>query len=245
MTRYKLLALDMDGTLLNEAKEISADNKRAIAEAQAAGVTVMLATGRGIRSIMPYVEELGLTSPIVAVNGSEVWSSPDTLLRRQLMDPEHVRRLHALAVRHDTWWWAYAVDRLYNRDEWTEELERVEWLKFGFYYEDVRILAEVRNIVEGWNELEVTNSHPYNIELNPLGVSKASGLAAVCELLGIAMDEVVAMGDSENDVAMLRAAGLGVAMGNAQDSVKLLADRVTVTNEEHGVAEVIRGYMLV
>lgn len=85
----------------------------------------------------------------------------------------------------------------------------------------------------------MTNSHPCNIELNPKGVSKASGLKEVCRRLGIDMSEVVAVGDSLNDLAMIREAGLGVAMGNAQEEVKKAADWTTVTNEEDGVAEVI------
>jgi hypothetical protein len=98
--------------------------------------------------------------------------------------------------------------------------------------------------VDSWSTLEITNSHPCNLELNPKGISKASGMRKVCELLGITMSEVVAMGDSMNDLSMIRAAGLGVAMGNAQDGVKAAADLVTATNDEHGVAKVIREYVL-
>ncbi|MNR51606.1 Sugar phosphatase YidA [compost metagenome] len=80
--------------------------------------------------------------------------------------------------------------------------------------------------------------------MNPLGVSKATGVEAVCDLLGISMSEVIAMGDSQNDIAMIREAGLGVAMGNAQEEVKQIADITTVTNNEHAVAQVIRKYLL-
>ena len=105
-------------------------------------------------------------------------------------------------------------------------------------------MQRIREIVESWGTLEITNSHPSNIELNPLGISKASGVEAVCQLLGIRMSEVIAMGDSENDITMIREAGLGVAMGNAQDEVKRIADITTVTNNEHAVAKIIRTYML-
>lgn len=244
MGAYKLLALDMDGTLLTEAKEISKENKDAIHAAIEAGITVMFSTGRGVQSAMPYVVELGLESPMVAVNGSEVWESPGKLHSRTLLSPDTVSRLHRMAVEHDCWWWAYAVDGIYNRDNETRDFESHEWLKFGYYTENANKLKTIRQTAESWGILEITNSHPCNIELNPKGISKASGLETVCKLRGISMSEVIAMGDSENDITMIQAAGLGVAMGNAQEGVKKLADAVTATNEEHGVAKVIQEYLL-
>ena len=124
------------------------------------------------------------------------------------------------------------------------DIDSQEWLKFGYFTENMEKLQQIRDIVEGWGTLEITNSHPSNIELNPLGISKASGVETVCQLLGISMSEVIAMGDSENDIAMIREVGLGVAMGNAQDEVKRIADITTVTNNEHAIAKVIRTYML-
>ncbi|OPH60369.1 phosphoglycolate phosphatase [Paenibacillus ferrarius] len=244
MGTYKLIALDMDGTLLNEDKKISAENREAIEQATALGKIVIMSTGRGAISAMPYIEELGLTTPLVVVNGSEVWESPSKLHKRTLLSAQTVRNLHKLAQEHDCWWWAYSVNGVFNRESEQLDLEEQEWLKFGYFTENQDKLQRIRTIVEGWGILEITNSHPSNIELNPLGISKASGLEMVCQLLGIQMSEVIAMGDSENDIAMIREAGLGVAMGNAQDEVKRIADITTLTNEEHGVAEVIRTYLL-
>ncbi|MFC0214033.1 Cof-type HAD-IIB family hydrolase [Paenibacillus chartarius] len=244
MGKYKLVALDMDGTLLNEEKHISAENREAIFAALNAGVTVMMSTGRGVQSASPYVRELGLQTPIVAVNGSEVWKNPDELLHRELMPVATIKELHRIAVENDTWYWAYAVEGIFNKDGWTDAPDDIHWLKFGYYTEDEEKLAAIRRTVDSWGTLEITNSHPCNIELNPLGVSKASGLRRVCDMLGITMDEVIAMGDSFNDLAMIKEAGLGVAMGNAQDGVKAAADVVTVTNEEHGVAKIISEYVL-
>ncbi|SEC66056.1 Cof-type HAD-IIB family hydrolase [Paenibacillus sp. GP183] len=244
MGKYKLIALDMDGTLLNEEKLISIPNRKAILSALETGVTVIFSTGRGVQSAMPYVEELGLQTPIVTVNGSEVWKTPGELLKRHLMPAEQVRKLHELAVKHDTWWWAYAVTGMYNTEKWTDDIDGTQWLKFGYYTEDAAVLSEIRRSVEAWDVFEITNSHPSNIELNPKGVSKASGIAEVCKILGIQMSEVIAMGDSENDIAMIRSAGLGVAVGNAQEGVKRIADITTVTNDEHAVARIINDYIL-
>ncbi|WP_261304636.1 Cof-type HAD-IIB family hydrolase [Paenibacillus andongensis] len=244
MGSYKLLALDMDGTLLDDDKKISVENREAIQEATEAGKIVIMSTGRGAASAMPYIQELGLTSPLVVVNGGEVWESPSKLLKRTLLPAETVRNLHRLAQTYDCWWWAYSVEGVFNRESETMDIDSQEWLKFGYYTENMEKLQQIREIVEGWGTLEITNSHPSNIELNPLGISKASGVETVCQLLGISMSEVIAMGDSENDIAMIRAVGLGVAMGNAQDEVKRIADITTVTNNEHAIAKVIRTYML-
>ncbi|WP_405082036.1 Cof-type HAD-IIB family hydrolase [Paenibacillus chitinolyticus] len=244
MSQYKLVALDMDGTLLNEEKQVSPANREAIYAALEAGVTVIFSTGRGVQSALPYAEELKLQTPIVSVNGSEVWKAPHDLLKRTLLDLDLVRRMYDLAIEHDTWYWAYSVEGMYNRDNWAEDITKPQWLKFGFYTENKESLEIIRGELARWGELEITNSHPDNLELNPKGISKASGIEEVCNLLGIEMSQVIAMGDSENDIAMIRAAGLGVAMGNAQDGVKRIANLVTVTNDEDGVAKIIQEYVL-
>ncbi|MCI3920006.1 Cof-type HAD-IIB family hydrolase [Paenibacillus sp. TRM 82003] len=241
---YKLLALDMDGTLLNEQTEISAENEKWIRKAIESGIHVCLATGRGYASALPFAEQLGLTSPMVLVNGGEVWSSPGTLHSRALMPPEQIAALRDLATRYDTWYWGYSIERVFNKNEWAADVHAQQWMKFGYYTEDPEALRAVAEGLSAIGAFEATNSHPNNIELNPLGVSKASGLRQVCELLGVEMKEIIACGDSLNDAAMIRETGLGVAMGNAQEAVKQMADYVTKTNEEDGVAHVVRKFML-
>jgi Cof subfamily protein (haloacid dehalogenase superfamily) len=87
--------------------------------------------------------------------------------------------------------------------------------------------------------LELTNSLPTNVEANPAGVSKAAALHFLCERMGITMEEVMAVGDSLNDIKMIQASGVGVAMGNAQEAIKNVADFVTDTNNNNGVAKAI------
>jgi HAD superfamily hydrolase (TIGR01484 family) len=244
MGKYKLLALDMDGTVLNEDQVVSEANRQAIAAAIEAGVIVMFSTGRGIHSARPFIDDLKLQSPIVTINGGEVWRAPDDLYKRHLMEAKRIRQMHEMAIEFDSWFWAYAVEGVYNRDNWPGEIDHIEWMKFGFYTENLEKLAAIRMELESWSLFEITNSHPFNLELNPLGISKASGLIDICGLLGIEMSEVIAMGDSLNDLAMIRASGLGVAMGNAQDEVKQAADIVTASNVEDGVARIIEQYIL-
>ncbi|WP_262362337.1 Cof-type HAD-IIB family hydrolase [Paenibacillus senegalensis] len=240
---YKLVALDMDGTFLTKEHTISEANRKWVNKAIDAGVTVMFSTGRGIQNISPYIEQMDLKSPIVAVNGGEVWGSPGILLKRTLMKNEWISQLAEMAKEFGVWYWSYAVDGLYNKENWTGNVEKHEWLKFGFATEDLERLKQVRDRLEDWGIFEITNSNLTNLELNPKGVSKASGIMEVCNLLGIKMQEVIAMGDSQNDMTMIKEAGLGIAMGNAQDAVKLAADTVTDTNEEDGVAKAIQKYI--
>lgn len=241
---FKLIALDMDGTLLTEDKKVSKENRAAIEAAERAGIKVMIATGRGIQNVQAYVEDLKLNSPIITVNGSEVWAKPGKLHSRALLDADLIKKMHAIAVEYDTWYWAYAVGDIYNKERWVEQIDGKEWLKFGYYYEDAATMLAIRTQLETWGNLEITNSHPLNIELNPKGINKASGVRQVCELFGYEMSQVIAMGDSLNDISMIREAGLGVAMGNAQDEIKAIADVVTLSNEEHGVARIIEQYIL-
>jgi len=244
MKRYRMIALDMDGTLLNENSEISQANLQAIHDSLEAGLIVCLSTGRGIVSASPYAEQIGEELPIVTANGSEVWVNRHHLHSRIEMDAALVMDLREWALEHDIWYWGTASDKVYNRDSWCDDPYAVSWLKFGFYTEDEELLALLRRKAEALDCFEITNSHPANLEFNPRGVNKASGLRQVCDLYGFTMSEVIAIGDSLNDMAMIRAAGLGVAMGNAQDVVKHHADLVTLSHTEDGVAHIIRKILL-
>lgn len=247
MGEYKLLALDMDGTLLNDEQMISDENRDWIHKALDAGVTVCFSTGRGFQSALPFAELLGLDTPMITVNGSEIWRKPHVLHHRTLMNPADVERMHKLALHYgEPWYWAYSVEGIFNKEKWISPesgYDRYHWLKFGFYTENDFTRNAIREELESWGAFEITNSSPYNLEMNPLGVSKATAVRELCSLLGIEMSQAIAVGDSLNDIAAIREAGLGVAMGNAQAAVKEAADAVTLTNNEHGVAEVIRKFI--
>lgn len=244
MNTYKLVALDMDGTVLDDKQQISQTNQLWIQRALDAGIIVMFATGRAMDTVKPYMLELNMNTPTITVNGGDIWENPNTLLKRHQMEYQWIEQLHQLAVQYDTWFWAYSSEGLYNKENWIPNLENMEWLKFGYYTEDDQVRNRILKTISAWNVLEVTNSHPYNIEINPKGVNKATALHEVCRMLNINMSEVVAMGDSLNDIAMIREAGLGVAMGNAQEEVKKASNLITSTNTEDGVAQVIKDYVL-
>lgn len=240
----KLLALDMDGTLLDGNKEISPENRRWIRKARESGVAVCLATGRGRHTLMPYYRELELDGyPFVAVNGGEVWRDGETLVSRKSLDPSLNRRFLDVAAASGAWYWAYGPDGYLTKDNWKSGFETEQWQKFGFYTEDRDALAWIVQQVSAMGPLELSNSDPNNVEVNPPGVTKASGLREVCRILGCRMEETIAIGDSLNDLAMIREAGLGIAMGNAQETVRQAADEIVANNEEDGVAMAIRRFI--
>ncbi|MBE9915346.1 HAD family phosphatase [Paenibacillus donghaensis] len=241
--RFKLLALDMDGTLLTSEQTISPNTSKWIQKAKDQGVHVCLSTGRSFGSAWPYGDELGLTTPLITVNGSEVWRAPHDLYQRSLMDPALISDMHDIAVKEDCWYWAYSVDRVYNKDSWIGGIMEMEWLKFGFHTEDNDARHRILMKLQDMGGLEITNSSPHNLEVNPQGINKAAGIRTVCGLLGLEMSEVIAVGDSMNDLAAIEAAGLGVAMGNAQQVVREAADFVTASNDDDGIAEVIRKFI--
>ena len=242
-TRFKLLALDMDGTLLDGQDEISEVNRQAIAKAREQGVHIVLSTGRSIATCRPYAESLQLNSYLVTVNGSEVWDDAGNLLERHPLHLEDVEKMRELSRRYQTRFWAVTSERVW-RNQLPTDLSSSQWLKFGFDFDDDGVRTDVLEQLSENPRLEITNSSPMNMEVNAVGVHKARGLETVCRRLGLSMDQVMAMGDSLNDIRMIKEAGLGIAMGNAQDVVKEAADWVTGTNEEDGVAQAIRYWLI-
>ncbi|MGA8941605.1 MAG: Cof-type HAD-IIB family hydrolase [Thermoactinomyces sp.] len=239
----KLIALDIDGTLLNENGQISGANRQAIAEAREKGVHVILSTGRSILTCSPVAESLQLDSGLVTLNGSEVWDGQGNLVERNTLEVSSVEKMWELTKKYRTSFWAVTTEKI-----WVEELpadiSSHQWLKFGFDIEDDRIRKKVLEELSRIRQLEISNSSLTNIEVNKAGVNKARGLVNLCRRLDITMNEVMAVGDSLNDIAMIQQAGCGVAMGNAQDPVKEVADWITETNREDGVARAIWHWIL-
>ncbi|MGE1113433.1 Cof-type HAD-IIB family hydrolase [Priestia megaterium] len=240
---FKLIALDMDGTLLNNQQEISKENREAIAKAQEQGVHVVLSTGRSLLTCREYAQSLQLSSYLITVNGSEIWDESGELVERKLIDAAYIEKMWNLTQEHKLNFWAVTTDKVW-RDKFPEDIASQEWLKFGYDIPDDALREEVLKQIAGISDFEISNSSLTNLEINALGINKAKGIMTVCERLGISMDEVIAMGDSLNDMAMIEAAGCGIAMGNAQEAVKEAADWVTDTNVNNGVAKAISHWVL-
>lgn len=242
-SNIKLIALDMDGTLLNENHQVTNENRQAIKQAEQKGIHVVLSTGRSLRTARDYVLSLELSSYLVTVNGGEIWGPNGELVEVNPVDTEQIKWMYELSKKHNAGFWVTSREEVW-RNNLPEDLFSQRWLKFGFEIEEDEIRERVLTELKAKDLFEISNSSPKNIEVNALGINKAKGLQKVCELLGITMENVMAIGDSLNDIAMITEAGLGIAMGNAQAVVKEAADDVTGTNQDSGVAQAIHKWVL-
>lgn len=241
----KLVALDMDGTLLNDEMEVSKENERAIKEAIHQGVHVVLATGRPITMVESFSKQLNLPSYLVTVNGGQIWTVDFELLDQYHLATEDIEMMwNVVNDIGDFYIWMVSSNNVYVNEK-PEDFYEEKWLKFGCQTDELDQLQKVKEKLASYKDrLEVTNSYPDNIEVNPIGINKRTALEKVCKKLNITMDNVMAVGDSLNDQRMIEAAGIGVAVGNAQKIIKEIADVTVETNNEHGVARAIERYVL-
>lgn len=239
----KLIALDMDGTLLTDGHEVSARTQEAIHKAMEKGIHVVLSTGRSLETCFPYAESLKLTSYLVTANGGEIYTIEKELLDQHLLETDKIVKMWNLGkdIGLDTW--MISTDAIYS-GSCPEDFYDHKWLKFGCNTPDKDKLDKMIKELSFMEGLELTNSLPTNIEANPAGVNKAAALQFVCDEIGITMDEVMAVGDSLNDIKMIQESGVGVAMGNAQEAIKKVSDFVTDENNNEGVAKAIEHFVL-
>jgi len=262
----RLLAIDLDGTLVNHDLAMNPRDVAAVKAASAAGVTVVLATGRMFKSSLRYAEPLGLKGPIINYQGAVVReiASGEVWYRCELTVPMQ-QRVFALAEPRDWHVNAYVDERVYTARARPEadlyaRISTVPYEVVGPLSRWVRqdstkmVLVDLdpENVPARINELtawmgdvaRVTRSLDWFIEVVNPEVSKSRALAMVADRLGVSQAEVCAIGDNSNDEDMVRWAGFGVAMGNAPAGLKSLAKHVTGTVDEAGVAEVIERFVL-
>ena len=268
--KYKLLVLDVDGTLLNNAKEISKRTLSALLKVQHTGVRLVLASGRPTSGLTPFVKLLEMDNFggfIVSYNGSKIIKADDgEVLFERRINPELIPYLEKKSRKNNFSIFTYHDDYLLTdnagdphirREAELNNLRIVEEEDFSIAIDfapckcvlvsdDEETLSGLEN---HWKRrldgvLDVFPSEPYFLEVVPCGVDKANTLGVLMERLGVTRDEVIAIGDGVADVTMLQQAGMGVAMGHAQDSVKICADYVTASNEEDGVAQAVEKLIL-
>jgi Cof subfamily protein (haloacid dehalogenase superfamily) len=264
---FRLLALDLDGTLLTPSHQIPDRTKAAIQEARERGVTPVIVTGRMQRSAAPYAAQLGLEGlPMVTYNGAFVSLFPSTEpLYHEPLPTAVARQFAAFCEQEGIYVQGYQDDRLRIPAKTPEAiayqgLAGVEgevvgplsaWIaapqtKMVAISTAERIAALKPVVQELLGEAaNVTISNPTYLEVMSSQVSKGRALAAVAERLGVKQSEVLAIGDGLNDLEMLRWAGTGVAMGHAHDQLKAQADWVTTEGPGDGVWEAMRHFGLI
>ncbi len=176
----KLIAIDMDGTLLNDEQLISDENRKAIREAEDKGVYVVISTGRTLMTCRELAESLKLSSFLITANGSEIWDSNFNLVERKLLHTDHIQMMWDLRNKHNTNFWASTVNKVW-RGEFPENITDHEWLKFGFDIEDddIRneVLEELRKTKSSKSQIQVRQT----LKSTRLASTKLQPLAKVTE----------------------------------------------------------------
>ncbi|MBP6064427.1 Cof-type HAD-IIB family hydrolase [Bacteroides sp.] len=268
--KYKLLVLDVDGTLLNTEQKISARTHAAILKVQQMGVRVVLASGRPTYGLMPLVKALELGNYggyILSYNGGQIINAQNgELLFERRINPEMVPYIEKQARKNGFDLFTYHEERIITtsldnehilREAEINNMQLVKEEEFSIAIDfapckcmlvsdDEEALV---NLEDKWRKrlngaLDVFRSESYFLEVVPPSINKANTLGALLEILEIKSGEVIAIGDGVCDVSMLQLAGLGIAMGNAPHSVKVCADMVTESNDEDGVALAIEKSVL-
>ncbi|MEG0546359.1 MAG: Cof-type HAD-IIB family hydrolase [Oscillospiraceae bacterium] len=262
----KILAVDIDGTLVTKDKKILIETKNAILDFIDRGGIFILASGRPTKGMMPYVEELNLKSHggyIMSYNGANVIDAKTgELIFDQSFTSENIKDIldatENINAGVTTYYKDYAVtenadDAFFNLAVKINGLyvKKVKSLRKELKYPVSKFLltGEPNYMKELEIELReklpfvnVFRSEPYFIEIAPSGIDKGSTILKLAELLNVKTEEIMACGDGFNDITMLKAAGIGVAMENAQEITKKSADFITKSNENNGIAYAMKKY---
>ncbi|WP_027400482.1 Cof-type HAD-IIB family hydrolase [Anaerovorax odorimutans] len=270
----KLIALDMDGTLLSSQGTLSNKNKEIINEAMKRGINIVIATGRVLSALPKDVIAVSGIEYAVTSNGARVVRLEDNhSLYTNLISEEKINDIKEFVFADDVF-----LEIFFDGDVFVDKycLEKVDSYNLPKWYSDYVLktrtpvedlketleanLGAMENININFSSMErrsefleklkkiegitITTSLPHNIEIGGATTSKADGVTQLCNLLSLKSDNVMAFGDSQNDGAMLSFAGLAVAMDNASKEVKHLADYITKSNDEDGVAYAIEKFIL-
>ncbi|MBR6712802.1 MAG: HAD family phosphatase [Selenomonadaceae bacterium] len=267
---YKLLALDMDGTVLNSDKKISPRTKLAIDNLMKRGVAVVVSTGRNLAELTDYRDDFRAMHYGIVISGGMIYDFfNDKPVKVHAVDEETIYKLIDFGLEERAMIHLHTVSRSVAREEDIQNMaafgmgiyqgmfDRIcdrfddpkeyirthpgEVIKVNLYHRDKasrdRNFARIKPL-----NLSISYAEAFNLEMSPANVTKASGLVELCDFLKIDLSEAVAIGDADNDKEILQTAGLSVAMGNASDDIKRLADFVTLDNDNDGVAFAIEKF---
>ena len=274
MPKIKMIGMDLDGTLLTSEKKLLPYTREVLRKAVDQGIVVLVATGRPYTGIPEELREFPGMRYALTSNGARIvdtWTKE--VLIEQLFPIQSARKALEITDKYDTLLEVYFDGQGYVDEKLYAQVERFHHNPFMWEYfrttrkpvpsleeliksknkdmDKIQILfSSMEDRKTAWEELskydefEMVNSLGYNIEINAAGVNKGVGLIRLGEMLGIRKEEIMACGDSDNDIAMLQEAGFGVATANAIDDVKAVADYITGTNDEEGVARAIEKFAL-
>jgi Cof subfamily protein (haloacid dehalogenase superfamily) len=264
--RYRLLALDLDGTLMTTEKKVTDYTKKVLLRAQEAGVRIALTSGRPVPGVKPIADLLKLPQfggYVAACNGGRIYDcTTGENLYEEFLPQNLIPKLCAFGVENNV------TMVVYHEDELITQQAESRYARFdaSVNHMKIRVCKELSAAIQfpiykflmaadppviekliskaqkEFSECSVYRSDPYYMEFMPLGGNKAKALEALLNHLGWKREKLMACGDGFNDVSMIKYAGLGVAMENAQKPVLEVADDVTLSNDEDGVAKAVEKY---
>ena len=271
MSKYKLIAFDMDGTLLNSRKEISESTMDAVNRAFDAGKEVILSTGRCVAELREYFKMMPGLRYVVCSSGAILYDvKEEKILYSNSLSVELVKKILKASRKEDLMVHLLAIESIVQK----KDIPQMEHFGMGVYrpmYE--KVTTQVDDIYSYYDEnpfevpklnlyhateegrertrerlaglnLVLADAERTSLECSATGVTKGTGLLRLCEHLGIKVDETIAVGDADNDLNILETAGLAVAVGNANEHVKAVADVVVNDCDHDGCAEAIDKYLL-
>lgn len=276
--KYKMICIDMDGTLLNRRKRISDLSKSVIKKAHDKGVEIVVTTGRLYNNAAYFSHLLGVDSPVIAANGAIVIEQKtneiiyecaipkdDCLSLLKILDKYKVAfHFHTTdTIYCNNWFSRFGTELYMSKQKYNEHLHvhyhtirrEDEWKRIfeekdgkmakciAFSFNRVKV-KEVKEELEKLENIVYFGSGNHSIEINLKNVSKGNAVRALIERYNIKREDVICIGDNENDISMIEFAGLGIAMANGIDEVKNIADYVTDTNKNDGVAKAIEKFVL-
>lgn len=270
----KLIALDLDGTTINNDRVISERNRRALQQAAEKGVNIVIATGRPYCALPKDVFEMDSVRYVLTSNGASITDIKENkTFYENCLSPLATEKSVELLRQYNYVIECFVKGVAYIDGPYYYEVERsgmsfrdVEYIlntrkpvddiyqfmldnkghleNVNVNFEDISEKPVMREKMLEIPEATITSSFPHNLEIGGATTSKAEALLQMCKLLGVTPDEMMAVGDSPNDMAMLSVAGLPVAVGNALDEVKAIAKYVAPTNDEDGVADAVEKFVL-
>ena len=262
---YKMIAIDLDDTLLNDSHEIGHEDKKALLDAKEAGVKLCMVTGRNYYSAKPFLEQVSFVDLMGCLNGAYIVDPPSEQFLYQFpirgdVCAEILKDIEKIGIYVN----AYHDHRVMCSEktdltDYYKELTGVQAEVVGklsryvlnmnigklLLIDETERLKQIKKVLESQYSQTVyfTFSKPTHLEVNSIHASKGVAVKTIARHFGFTREDIIAIGNDENDVSMLEYAGLGIAMGNASDKVKKHVNAITVTNNENGIARVIHQYL--